>query len=142
MAFADKLKIYRTNLDLTQGELGKKIGVSQKTISAWEVGRSEPTMKELSRLCTLFDCTLSDLSDTRDRKVGEITMEDLQEKIRNLSLPELHDILEIVKQRIQEKEQLQQIIMEKEELEKQLIMMQARLKTYSEKIGGLRNDQD
>ena len=140
MAFADKLRMYRTNLNLTQGELGKKIGVSQKTISGWEVGRSEPTMKEFGKLCALFDCTMSDLSDTRDRKTGEITMEDLQEKIKSLSLAELYKIHEIIQDRIQEKEKLQQVIKEKEELEKQIIMMQARLKTYAEKIGGMSDE--
>ena len=140
MAFADKLKIYRTNLDLTQEELGKKIGVSQKTISAWEVGRSEPTMKEITQLCNIFDCTLADLSDTRDRKVGEITMEDLKEKIKNLSLFELHNVYRMITDIIQEKEQLQQIIKEKEELEKQLAKMEARLKAYHDKIGGVSND--
>ena len=36
MAFMDKLRMYRKNLDLTQEELALKINVSQKTISSWE----------------------------------------------------------------------------------------------------------
>ena len=79
---------------------------------------------------------MSDLSDTRDRKVGEITMEDLQEKIRNLSLQDLKAVLEIVKSRIKEKEELLQIMMEKENLEKQILQMQARLQSYKDMLGG------
>ncbi len=136
MAFADRLYMYRKQLDLTQDEVANKINVSQKTVSAWETGKSEPTIKEFTQLCMLFDCTMSDLSDTRDRKVGEITMEDLQEKIRNLSLQDLRAVLEIVESRIREKEELLHIMMEKENLEKQILQMQARLQLYKDKLGG------
>ena len=67
MAFADRLKYYRTINDMKQEELANKIGVSQKTISSWETGRSEPTMREVTKLCKTLDCTVEDLTDTRAR---------------------------------------------------------------------------
>ena len=92
MSFADKLKAYRRMRDYTQDQLGDEINVSQKTISSWETGRSEPTIKELTALCDLFNCTLADLSDTRGRDVGEITMEDIFERIKTASLNELEKL--------------------------------------------------
>ena len=106
MAFSDKLRIHRTNINLTQEELADKINVSQKTISSWETGRSEPTMKELTRLCNLFDCTMSDLSDTRDRKTGEITMDDIFVKLRDMSLEDLMRLKEEVIERINIKNEM------------------------------------
>lgn len=110
MAFADRLKKYRTDIDMKQEELADKIGVSQKTISSWETGRSEPTMREISKLCKVLDCTVEDLTDTRTRRIGEITMQDMMVKIETLGKEELRDLNERIERRME-------IIIEREELE-------------------------
>ena len=135
MAFSDKLRIHRTNINLTQEELADKINVSQKTISSWETGRSEPTMKELTRLCNLFDCTMSDLSDTRDRKTGEITMDDVLVKLRDMSLDELLRLKDEVIERIN----LQQ---EMNDVKSKYDDMVRRLKDYEYKIKELERRRD
>ena len=135
MAFSDKLRIHRTNINLTQEELADKINVSQKTISSWETGRSEPTMKELTRLCNLFDCTMSDLSDTRDRKTGEITMDDILVKLRDMSLDELLRLKDEVIERIN----LQQ---EMNDVKSKYDDMVRRLKDYEYKIKELERRRD
>ena len=135
MAFSDKLRIHRTNINLTQEELADKINVSQKTISSWETGRSEPTMKELTRLCNLFDCTMSDLSDTRDRKTGEITTDDILVKLRDMSLDELLRLKDEVIERIN----LQQ---EMNDVKSKYDDMVRRLKDYEYKIKELERRRD
>ena len=41
MNIGEKIRTYRRNCNLTQKELGEKIGVSDKTISSWEkIGRA------------------------------------------------------------------------------------------------------
>lgn len=120
MSFANKLKTYRTDFSLTQNELANKLGVSQKTISSWEVGRSEPTMKELTRLCKLFDCTLADLSDTRERIVGEITLEDIYAKIPSLDFIQIQELKSYVDSVVQNKAKMEEMLHEKEKLEAQL----------------------
>lgn len=42
MEFAEKIKQYRAHNDWTQQEVATKLGVSRKTISSWENGRSYP----------------------------------------------------------------------------------------------------
>ena len=120
MSFAFKLKTYMNNMDLTQDELAEKIGVSQKTISSWEVGRSEPTMKEFKRLCDLFDCTLADLSDTKERAIGDITIEDIYTKIPNLDFSQIQELKVFIDNQTQIKAQLEAMIREKEKLELQI----------------------
>lgn len=110
MAFSNRLKLYRTNMGLKQEELAKNIGVSQKTISSWEVGRSEPTMKEVAKLCKIFDCTVEDLTDTRVRKVGEISIDDIMYKIDKLDKDDLQKIDYHIKARMEllvERERIQ-----------------------------------
>lgn len=112
MAFADRLKKFRTDLDMKQEELADKIGVSQKTISSWEVGRSEPTMREVAKLCKVLDCTVEELTDTRTRRVGEITMQDIIVKIDTLDKEELRELNLKIENRME-------VLIEREELEKE-----------------------
>lgn len=133
MSFANKLKTYRNNMELTQDELAEKIGVSQKTISSWEVGRSEPTMKEFKRLCKLFDCTLADLSDTKERPVGDISMEDIYAKVPTLDFGQLQELKSFIDNQIQTQAQLAEILHEKARLESQLRDTEAKLKYLKEK---------
>ncbi len=41
---------YRTLADMTQQDLGEKVGVTRQTIAAWEKGESVPTLAQLFRL--------------------------------------------------------------------------------------------
>jgi transcriptional regulator with XRE-family HTH domain len=47
---AGLIRLARTKAGLTQAELGKRAGVDQQVISAYETGRREPTMPTLTRL--------------------------------------------------------------------------------------------
>jgi DNA-binding transcriptional regulator YiaG len=42
MTFADQLKFYRRELDLTQAELSELLDVPKRTLWDWESGRTEP----------------------------------------------------------------------------------------------------
>lgn len=50
MNIGEKIRTYRRNCNLTQKELGEKIGVSDKTISSWENSRTMPDLEMLSLL--------------------------------------------------------------------------------------------
>jgi len=130
MAFADKLRAYRKDSDLKQKELADKIGVSQKAISSWEVGRSEPTMKEISKLCKVFDCTVEDLTDTRRRKIGEISIDDIVVKVDSMNIEELKKIDYHIKSRID-------LLVEQERVQKEkadLMVQLAELEREIEKL--------
>ena len=134
MAFADKLRDYRKSNSLTQKELADKLGLSQKTVSAWEVGRTEPTMGDIKKMCTIFDCPIEDLTDTRSRRIGEISKEDVLTKINDFPLNDLYEMLNLITARISELEEIELVKKEKQMLEKQLEDMQKRLLAYEEKL--------
>nr|DAF46787.1 MAG TPA: Repressor protein CI [Siphoviridae sp. ctj0M16] len=48
------LKMLRVGKGLSQTELGKEIGVSQTTISAWEQGLSKPSSRNIYALAQLY----------------------------------------------------------------------------------------
>lgn len=52
-----KIRDLRKQKRLSQTELGKYIGVSQTTVTAWENGRAEPSSGYLSKLADYFNVT-------------------------------------------------------------------------------------
>lgn len=57
------IKRLRKEAGLTQGELGKKLGVVKQTISSWENNVSEPNSETLSELSKLFGVSVAQLYD-------------------------------------------------------------------------------
>lgn len=90
----DNIKKFRLLRGLLQSELAERCGVSQKTVSSWEKGRTEPNMSTIERLAVCLECRKSDL-------VGDV---DVTEQ---LSPKELHLI---VKFRMLSEEQQNMII--------------------------------
>lgn len=69
MAFKDRLKELRKELGLTQEEFAKKIGYTRTAISAWEIGRNEPSNNDTIKLAEFFTCSVDYLlgkSNIRD----------------------------------------------------------------------------
>lgn len=62
--YGQKIAYYRKLNGLTQKELGDKIGIGSKGISAWEVGRTEPSMEMVAKLTQVLNCSVSDLMDS------------------------------------------------------------------------------
>lgn len=58
--FADRLKTFRKTSGMSVGEVGEAVGKNAKTISAWEVGRGEPSMDKLMELCSVLGRAVSD----------------------------------------------------------------------------------
>lgn len=58
----------REKLGLTQEAVAIALGVTDHTIRNWEKGRSEPrmTIRQVKKLCEVFNCSLSDLPDDFD----------------------------------------------------------------------------
>lgn len=64
---AAKLKEYRHRSGMTIYEVGKKLGKSGKTISAWETGRGQPDAEMFVKLYYLYGVdSMSDFYDIKD----------------------------------------------------------------------------
>lgn len=67
MTIGDKIRMQRKSLNLTQTELGEKLGVKTNAVSKWECGRVEgiPTSK-IKAMATLFGVPASYLIDDEE----------------------------------------------------------------------------
>jgi DNA-binding XRE family transcriptional regulator len=75
MSVGQNIRFYRKMLGWSQGRLGEEIGVSDKTISSWEVDRTEPSMGVIQKLAEIFGCETSDLVNSYDSNIKEPTGE-------------------------------------------------------------------
>lgn len=130
MTIKAALREYRKEKGLSQTELAEKIGVSQNTVSSWETGRTEPSMRDIKSLCDVLGLSVEQLSGTKARELGEISYEDVLVKVRSLELTELRELAQIIHDTIATKEQIAQLTRMHAEQEK-------RLREYTEKIKAL-----
>lgn len=65
---SERIKNLRTNSNMTQNELGLKLGVSPVTISCWESGRKSPSLGAIISLCDLFDISSDSLLGVRNQR--------------------------------------------------------------------------
>lgn len=56
--FGNKLYEYRMQKGLTQKELGKLLGVTDKAVSKWETGESKPRLDKMTQITELFDTSI------------------------------------------------------------------------------------
>jgi repressor LexA len=73
---AKKIKEIRLERNLSQDRFGKKIGVSGKTVSAYENGKCTPTFSVLDSISQVYDVTFLHLKKSKE--------EQLREKIQNV----------------------------------------------------------
>lgn len=59
----DNIREFRLKCGYDQSELAEKLHISNKTVSSWELGRSEPRMGMIEDMCKIFHCTKSELID-------------------------------------------------------------------------------
>lgn len=51
----------RCLMHITQREFGEKFGVSAAAVSAWEIGRTEPGVAAIKKMCKIFNCSFDEL---------------------------------------------------------------------------------
>ena len=57
--FSQKLKQARIDAELTQQEVEKKTGIKQQNLCKYELGKREPNIETLGKLCDLY-CVSAD----------------------------------------------------------------------------------
>ena len=72
----NKIKNIRDKYRLTQDRFGKKIGLSGKTISAYETGRCLPPLRILDEISRVYDESFLQIKDSKK--------EDLIEKLSSV----------------------------------------------------------
>ena len=59
----DILKEYLINMNLTQVNLGKMIGITQRQITLIETGKSFPSLATMIKIAKVFKCNIKDFFD-------------------------------------------------------------------------------
>jgi transcriptional regulator with XRE-family HTH domain len=60
----ERIRKFRRDKNLTQRELGEKIGIDQKNISAYESGKLKPSKKTLSKFAEALEVSVESLTRT------------------------------------------------------------------------------
>lgn len=63
MLIGESIKYLRKKKGMEQKDLAKILMISDKTISSWECGRTEPRMGMLRKMANIFDVNLDDFAD-------------------------------------------------------------------------------
>ena len=61
MSIGDNIKRLREARNLKQSDLAEMIGVSDKTISSWEINRTEPKMGMVEKISIALNCKKTDI---------------------------------------------------------------------------------
>ena len=56
------IKALRVNAELSQQEAADKIGGAPRTLQNWENGVTYPTAVQLVSICSVYNCTMADIS--------------------------------------------------------------------------------
>ncbi len=63
-----RIKVLRTELDLTQGEVAQKVGLSSTGYGNIETGKSVPSLETLIKLADLFNVSLDYLTGRSEER--------------------------------------------------------------------------
>lgn len=82
----ENIKKARTSAGLSQKELAKRIGVSDKTVSAYETGRAIPPTPTLAKIAEITNTTVQEflgIQNTSNENI-EIKLKKIEERISAL----------------------------------------------------------
>lgn len=61
----------RRRIGLTQMQVAKIIGVTQGSVSQWELGAAFPRAEKLQRIADLYGCAINELYDDAEGKTDD-----------------------------------------------------------------------
>ena len=61
MTLGQRISLYRKKLNISQEELGARLGVSRQAVSKWESGASDPSTSNLLALARLYGISAEEL---------------------------------------------------------------------------------
>ena len=75
MVFAEFLKRIRNTAGYTQQNLADLLGVDRSTYSYYETGKTEPNIRQLTKIAALYNLRLDDLVNCRYLPIDESKMQ-------------------------------------------------------------------
>lgn len=69
MSIGENIKKWRELRNLKQSELAELLGVSDKTVSSWEINRTEPKMGMVEKISAALNCKKTDIIGLDDDNI-------------------------------------------------------------------------
>lgn len=69
--FGNKIYELRKHADLSQAEIAKMLGVTNKAVSKWETGKSKPSTDVLKKLSEIFNISMDELLFDMQKKLDK-----------------------------------------------------------------------
>lgn len=85
MLIGDKIKEYRTALNLSQENLAHQMNTSRQTISSWENEKTYPGLEEIVSLCDVFHISVQTFIEEDVRTMKQIINSKSDRVMRNKS---------------------------------------------------------
>ena len=78
MEFAERLKILRKQVKLTQAQIAEKLNISQQAYASWERGVKRPTQDNLVKIAQVLNVTVDYLVGNSDEEIMNNKLEDIE----------------------------------------------------------------
>lgn len=84
--------------NLTQAQLAEQLGISDKTVSKWECGRSMPDYALIQSLCEILDISVSELIEGKEASLHERQLMELLRRTQELERQNgiLHGVIMLI----------------------------------------------
>ena len=88
----------RRTKNLTQAQLAEQLGISDKTVSKWECGRSMPDYALIQPLCESLDISVSELIEGKNTALHERQLMELLRRTQELERQNgiLHGVIMLI----------------------------------------------
>jgi len=80
----EEIKKLRGELNLSQKRFGEKVGISSKTISAYETGRIIPPLKVMEKIAKTYNFGLGETPTFMTNKKALEAIQNLQQQLKEL----------------------------------------------------------
>ena len=97
MSIGSNIKLKREQKGINQNELAEIIGVSDKTVSSWEIDRTEPKMGMIEKVAKALGCKKTDIigADEPTTVAAHLDTDELTQD----ELDDVANYIELVKKR-------------------------------------------
>lgn len=83
MEIGKKILELRKKNNLSQENLAEKIGVARQTISKWELGETNPDLKQTKKLANIFNISLDELVNNKLKEIPTTQVNSYKTKHKN-----------------------------------------------------------
>lgn len=101
MTLAEKIALLRKQKGWSQEELADKMDISRQSVSKWESAQSVPDLDKIIKISNIFavstDYLLKEEGESEDFSSGREERRDEGEKVRNVSLEEANEFMELTR---------------------------------------------